>query len=683
MSNNKDYKRYTVTAALPYANGPLHIGHLAGCYLPADIYVRYLRNKGEDVAFICGSDEHGVAITLKARKEGITPKELVDKYHAIIEKSFSDFGISFDIYSRTTDPLHYKTAQDFFLVLLENNALSKHVSQQFFDSEANIFLADRYIQGTCPNCSFDKAYGDQCENCGKSLDPKDLINPKSTISGSEPTLRDTEHYYLKLNDYQDFLTEWLNGDKTSSWKSNVLGQSRSWLNQGLQERSVTRDLDWGVPVPLENAKGKVMYVWLDAPIGYISNTIQWAKENNKNWEDYWKKEDTKLVQFIGKDNIVFHCIIFPTMLKAHGDYILPTNVPANEFLNIEGNKVSTSRNWAVWLHEYLIDFPESQDVLRYVLTSIAPETKDSDFTWADFQSKNNNELVAILGNFANRLFVLTEKNFNAQIPSANELSNNELELKKIVAEYPSKINNLIENFKFREAQSELMNLARVGNKYLTDNEPWKTIKTNIEEAKTCLFFGFQILAELTLLMEPFLPHTSQKLKKSLNIKQNIAKGELNLLSENTPIVNPGLLFTKIEDSTITEQIEKLNKSLAVSTQEQSSYQPLKSEIQYDDFAKIDLRAGIITAAQKVPKADKLLQLSIDLGFEKRTILSGIAENFEPENIIGKKVVVVANLAPRKMRGIMSEGMILMAENKEGKLEFVQWDGENLEGGIVS
>lgn len=683
MSNNKDYKRYTVTAALPYANGPLHIGHLAGCYLPADIYVRYLRSKGEDVAFICGSDEHGVAITLKARKEGITPKELVDKYHAIIEKSFSDFGISFDFYSRTTDPLHYKTAQEFFLVLLENNSLSKHVSQQFFDSEANIFLADRYIQGTCPNCSFDKAYGDQCENCGKSLDPKDLINPKSTISGSEPTLRDTEHYYLKLNDYQDFLTEWLNGDETSSWKSNVLGQSRSWLNQGLQERSVTRDLDWGVPVPLENAKGKVMYVWLDAPIGYISNTIQWAKENNKNWEDYWKKEDTKLVQFIGKDNIVFHCIIFPTMLKAHGNYILPTNVPANEFLNIEGNKVSTSRNWAVWLHEYLIDFPESQDVLRYVLTSIAPETKDSDFTWADFQSKNNNELVAILGNFANRLFVLTEKNFNAQIPSANELSNKEEELKKIVAEYPSKIRNLIENFKFREAQSELMNLARVGNKYLTDNEPWKTIKTNIEEAKTCLFFGFQILAELTLLMEPFLPHTSQKLKKSLDIKQNNAKGELNLLSENTSIENPGLLFTKIEDSTITEQIEKLNKSLAVSTQEQSSYQPLKSEIQYDDFAKIDLRAGIIMGAQKVPKADKLLQLSIDLGFEKRTILSGIAENFEPENIIGKKVVVVANLAPRKMKGIMSEGMILMAENQEGKLEFVQWDGENLEGGIVS
>ena len=675
----KNYKRHTITAALPYANGPVHIGHLAGCYLPADIYARYLRGIGEDVAFICGSDENGVAITLKAMQEGVTPQQLVDKYHGMIKNAFEDFGISFDIYSRTSSPEHHETASDFFKTLYDKGVFTKKVSKQYYDTKFKQFLADRYIFGECPNCGYPNAYGDQCENCGTSLDPTDLINPKSRLSGEPPELRETEHWYLPLQNYEEWLKSWIL-DGHSDWKANVLGQCRSWLMQGLHERSITRDMNWGVPVPLPGAEGKVLYVWLDAPIGYITATKQWAAAQNKDWKPYWQSDDTRLIHFIGKDNIVFHCIIFPVMLKAHGEFILPDNVPANEFLNIEGEKVSTSRNWAVWLHEYLIDFPGKQDVLRYVLCSNAPETKDNDFLWKDFQAKNNNELASILGNLVNRVLVLTQNYYQSHTPPRGETTDAEQFLVDELAEYPSRIGTLTEEFKFREALSELMNLARLGNKYLTDGEPWKTIKTHPERAATVLNYSIQLLANFAILAEPFLPDTSKKLKKLLNMPAGNWKtaGNPDLIEENTLIGEPVILFEKIEDSTIALQIEKLNRSkqntqtvLETKTApEVKANQPFKDNISFDDFSKLDLRIGTVLEAEKVKDADKLLKLLIDLGCEKRTVVSGIALSFSAEEVVGKQVCLVANLEPRKIKGILSQGMILMVEDEDKKLVFL-------------
>ncbi|MCT4624438.1 MAG: methionine--tRNA ligase [Schleiferiaceae bacterium] len=667
-------KRYTVTAALPYANGPVHIGHLAGCYLPADIYVRYLRLRGKDVRFVCGSDEHGVPITIKAKKEGVTPQDIVDRYHGMMKNAFADFGIDFDIYSRTSSKVHHENASEFFKTLYEKGALVERETQQYYDAEAKQFLADRYITGTCPNCSHDGAYGDQCENCGTSLSPTDLINPKSALSGAIPELKGTKNWFLPLDKLSPKLRAYL--DEHKDWKSNVYGQCKSWLDSGdgLQPRAMTRDLDWGVPVPVEGGEGKVLYVWFDAPIGYISATRELEGEN---WEQWWKDEETKLVHFIGKDNIVFHCIIFPAMLMEHGGYVLADNVPANEFLNLEGDKISTSRNWAVWLHEYLEDFPGKQDVLRYALGSTMPETKDNDFTWKDFQARNNNELVAILGNFVNRVMVLNKKYYDGVLPEGVTLSDEDKSTLAGIKIYADRVSKGIENYKFRDALAEFMNLARLGNKYLAEQEPWKLVKTDAERTKTVMFTASQIAASLAVLAQPFLPHTAEKLKSFLAIDElewSLLDQEL-ILKEGHSLGEFGILFDKIEDKEVDAQIEKLEATKNADP----DYESVKEEIQFDDFQKIDLRVGTIIEAVKVPKAKKLLNLTIDLGFETRTILSGIAEHYTAEEIVGKKVTVVANLAPRKMRGIESQGMILMGETKEGKLTFAD-PGQEAENG---
>jgi methionyl-tRNA synthetase len=690
-------KRYTITAALPYTNGPIHIGHLAGVYVPADIYSRYLRLQGKDVAFVCGSDEHGVAISMKAKKEGITPQEVIDKYDGIIRKSFSDFGISFDNYSRTSAKIHHDTASEFFKKLYNNGDFIEEVTEQLYDAKANQFLADRFVVGTCPKCDNPEAYGDQCEKCGSTLNATDLINPKSTITGETPVLKSTKHWFLPLDRYQEFLKEWILVGHKNDWKPNVYGQVKSWIDGGLEPRAVTRDLDWGIDVPVEGAEGKKLYVWFDAPIGYISSTKEWALREGKNWEDYWKKDSpdggtsTKLVHFIGKDNIVFHCIIFPAMLKAEGSYILPENVPANEFLNLEGNKLSTSKNWAVWLHEYLEEFPDKQDVLRYALTANAPETKDNDFTWKDFQSRNNNELAAIFGNFINRVVVLTHKYYDGIVPAPNEFSEvDEATLTELKA-YPAVISSSLERYRFREALGELMNVARLGNKYLADEEPWKMIKTDPARVQTQMYVALQIASALAILSEPFLPFTSNKLEKILNIKTN----NWNLDFENwnltkaghkigDPEVSGGILFAQIEDAEIQKQIDKLEATKTANIAEIASSlattAPQKELIQYEDFAKMDLRVGTILEAEKMPKANKLLVLKIDTGIDVRTIVSGIAESFSPEEIIGKRVTVLVNLAPRNLRGVESQGMILMTNLPNGKLVFVNPDVDGVGNG---
>lgn len=684
-----DYKRILVTAALPYANGPVHIGHLAGCFLPSDIYVRYQRAQKRDVKFVCGSDEHGVPITIRAMKEGITPQQVVDKYHTIIKDSFEQMGISFDIYSRTSNKTHHKTAQAFFRKLYDDGVFEERESEQYYDEEAKMFLADRYIVGTCPVCSNENAYGDQCEKCGSTLSPEQLINPRSALSNAVPVKRNTKHWYFPLNKYEQWLNEWIVEGKKDDWKSNVYGQCKSWIDSGLHPRAMTRDSNWGVPVPIEGAGGKVMYVWFDAPIGYISAT----KELTPMWSDYWQKEDTKLVHFIGKDNIVFHCIIFPAMLKAHGGFVLPDNVPANEFLNIEGDKVSTSRNWAVWVHEYIKDFPEQQDVLRYVLCANAPETKDNDFTWKDFQDRTNNELVSVFGNFINRAFVLMHKLCGGKVPKLHEDVMDDADRALIAEIQKSKaaVENAIEGYKFRDALYEVIDLARKGNKYMQDKEPWivaKTLTENPDNQKlidNCLHICLQLTANLTILANPFLPFTAKKLCGMMKVVDRMLEwenaGKMSLLNVGYPLKAPELLFKKIEDDEIKAQVEKLHTNLVKTNQpqvqqnattetEESAIPAQKPEITIDDFTKIDLRAGTILHAEKVEKADKLLKLEIDLGYEKRTVLSGIAMHFSPEEIIGKRVTVVANLAPRKMRGIESKGMILMAQNEEGKLIFV-------------
>ncbi len=684
-------KRYTITAALPYTNGPIHIGHLAGVYVPADIYARFQRLNNQDVAFICGSDEHGVAISMKAKKEGISPQQVIDKYDAIIRQSFHDFGISFDNYSRTSSEIHFDTAQEFFRKLYDAGQFIEEVTEQLYDAKADQFLADRFVTGTCPKCGNDEAYGDQCERCGSTLNATDLINPRSTLSGDTPILKSTKHWFLPLNEYSDFLKSWILKDHAKDWKTNVLGQVKSWLDDGLKPRAVTRDLDWGIPVPVEGADGKVLYVWFDAPIGYISSTKEWAAREGKNWEDYWKKDDTKLLHFIGKDNIVFHCVIFPAMLKAEGSYILPDNVPANEFLNLEGNKLSTSKNWAVWLHEYLLDFPGQQDVLRYALTANAPETKDNDFTWKDFQSRNNNELVAVFGNFINRVVVLTHKYYDGSVPeSSGFLEIDESTLTELRA-YPAVIASSIEKYRFREALVELMNVARLGNKYLADEEPWKLIKTDPERVKTQMYVALQIATALSILCEPFLPFTSEKLKKMLGVHASPADVndwkavgvEKQILSPGTRIGEGELLFSKIEDDQIQKQIEKLEATKIANKAENKIMEPQKETIQFDDFAKMDLRVGTIIEAEKMPKANKLLILKVDCGIDMRTIVSGIAESFSPQEIVGKKVTVLVNLAPRALRGVESQGMILMTQNAEGKLVFVNPDADAANGETIN
>ena len=678
-------QRYTITAALPYTNGPIHIGHLAGVYIPADIYARYLRMQGEDVVFVCGSDEHGVPITIKAKKEGITPQQVVDRYHAIIKQSFVNFGITFDNYSRTSDPVHHETAADFFKTMHEQGKFVEETNEQLYDAEAKQFLADRFVTGTCPKCGFEEAYGDQCESCGTSHNATDLINPKSAISGAKPSLKETKHWFLPLDQYNAFFKEWILKGHKKDWKSNVYGQCKSWIDDGLRPRAVTRDLDWGIPVPVEGADGKVLYVWFDAPIGYISATKEWATQEGKDWEPYWKDENTKLVHFIGKDNIVFHCIIFPAMLKAHGNYILPENVPANEFLNLEGNKLSTSKNWAVWLHEYLADFPEQQDVLRYVLTANAPEGKDNDFTWKDFQQRNNSELVAIFGNFINRVTVLTHKYYEGVIPEPAELLDIDRKTLTEMAAYPEVIGSSVDKYRFRESQNHLMNLARLGNKYLADEEPWKTIKTDEERTKTVMYVALQIATALAVLSEPFLPFTSKKLKGILNLDQNALgwndiSNKETLLDANHTINKSELLFSKIEDADIQKQLDKLEASKKANEAENAEVVPQKDTITFDDFTKLDLRVGTIIEAQKMPKTKKLLVLKVDTGIDTRTIVSGIAESFTPEEVIGKQVTVLVNLAPRALRGVESEGTILMTENTEGKLVFVNPDTEGVQSG---
>jgi len=670
-------KRYTVTAALPYTNGPIHIGHLAGVYVPADIYARYLRLTGNDVAYICGSDEHGVAIPMRAKKEGVSPQEIIDKYHTIIKQSFKDFGISFDNYSRTSSKIHHKTASDFFIDLHKKGDFIEEVTAQLYDAEANQFLADRFVIGTCPKCGFEESYGDQCEHCGTSHNGTDLINPKSAITGNTPTLKETKHWFLPLDKHESFLREWILDGHKSDWKSNVLGQVKSWIDDGLRPRAVTRDLEWGIPVPVDGGEGKVLYVWFDAPIGYISSTKEWAEREGKNWEDYWKDKNTKLVHFIGKDNIVFHCIIFPSMLKAHGGYILPENVPANEFLNLEGNKLSTSKNWAVWLHEYLEEFPNQQDVLRYTLTANAPENKDNDFTWKDFQAKNNNELVAIFGNFINRVVVLTNKYYDGQVPVAEEFTEVDEDTLAAIKHFPESIGKSIQRYRFREASQELMNLARLGNKYLADEEPWKVIKVDEERVKTIMYVALQISAALAVVSEPFLPFTSDKLKKMLHISNendrswnDVSEKEV-LLPANHQIGSAELLFSKIEDKTVTTQLEKLAATKKANEQENKVIEPQKETIDFEDFTKLDMRVGTILEAVKVAKTKKLLQLKVDVGIDVRTIVSGIAESFSPEDIIGQQVTVLTNLAPRKIRGVESQGMILMTDTPDGKLAFVE------------
>ena len=677
-------KRYTITAALPYTNGPIHIGHLAGVYVPADIYARYLRLKGHDVAFICGSDEHGVPITIKAKKEGVSPQDIVDKYHAIIKKSFEDFGITFDNYSRTSAKIHHETASEFFEILYDKKEFVEETSEQLYDEEAKQFLADRFVIGTCPKCGFEESYGDQCENCGTSHNATDLINPKSAITGNKPTLKQTKHWYLPLNKHEDFLRKWILVDHKKDWKPNVYGQCKSWIDDGLRPRAVTRDLDWGIPVPVEGGEGKVLYVWFDAPIGYISSTKEWAKRIGKDWENYWKDKDTKLIHFIGKDNIVFHCIIFPAMLKAEGSYILPENVPANEFLNLENNKLSTSKNWAVWLHEYLIEFPDKQDVLRYVLTANAPETKDNDFTWKDFQARNNNELVAIFGNFINRVVVLTNKYFDGIVPTPGELSEVDKETLAAVGAYPNVISSSIDRYRFREALAELINLARLGNKYLADEEPWKVIKLDETRVQTIMYVALQIASALATLCEPFLPFTANKLKGILAHDENDwndINSKAVLLPKRHQIGKAELLFTKIEDSEIQAQLDKLLASKAANEAADKSVEPQKDEITFNDFTKLDMRVGTILEAEKMPKTKKLLVLKVDTGIDVRTIVSGIAESFTPEEIVGKRVTVLVNLAPRTLRGVASQGMILMTETPEGKLVFVNPDNSGIENGL--
>ncbi len=678
----QDPKRYTITAALPYTNGPVHIGHLAGVYVPADIYARFQRLQGKDVAFVCGSDEHGVPITLKAKKEGITPQQVVDKYHAIIKQSFEDFGITFDNYSRTSAKVHHDTASEFFKKLYDEGKFIEEVTEQLYDAEADQFLADRFVVGTCPKCGNEESYGDQCEACGTSHNATDLINPKSAITGAVPTLKETKHWFLPLDQYEPFLKEWILKDHKKDWKTNVYGQCKSWIDDGLRPRAVTRDLDWGIPVPVEGAEGKVLYVWFDAPIGYISATKEWAEREGKDWEPYWKSDDTKLLHFIGKDNIVFHCIIFPSMLKADGTYIMPDNVPANEFLNLEGNKISTSKNWAVWLHEYLEDFPGQQDVLRYTLTANAPETKDNDFTWADLQAKNNNELVAIFGNFINRVTVLTHKYYDGVVPAPAELSEVDEKTLAELKAYPAVIESSIERYRFREAQQELMNVARLGNKYLADEEPWKTIKVDEERTKTIMYVALQIASALAVLSEPFIPFTSAKLKNMLNVSLSAVEGSLTWsdISTNEELITPGhtinkneLLFSKIEDTQIQAQLDKLAASKLANEIANKEVTPQKDTCTFDDFTKLDMRVGTIIEAEKMPKAKKLLVLKVDTGIDVRTIVSGIAESFTPEEIIGKQVTVLVNLAPRALRGVDSEGMILMTEMPDGKLVFVNPD----------
>lgn len=682
-------KRYTITAALPYTNGPIHIGHLAGVYVPADIFARYQRLKNNEVAFICGSDEHGVAISIKAKKEHTTPQAIIDKYHAIIKQSFADFGISFDNYSRTSLPIHHQTASDFFRKLYEQGDFIEEISEQLYDEEAHQFLADRFVIGTCPKCGNPEAYGDQCERCGSSLNATDLIDPKSSITGSKPTLKATKHWFLPLNRYEEFLEKWILEGHKNDWKPNVYGQVKSWLDDELKPRAVTRDLDWGIPVPVDGAEGKVLYVWFDAPIGYISSTKEWAEREGKDWRPFWQDKDTELVHFIGKDNIVFHCIIFPAMLKAEGSYILPTNVPANEFLNLEGNKLSTSKNWAVWLHEYLQDFPNQQDVLRYALTANAPETKDNDFTWKDFQARNNNELVAIFGNFINRVAVLTQKYYEGEVPAAGVLNATDSETLQQLSELTQKIEQSLERYRFREAQQELMNIARLGNKYLADEEPWKLIKTDAERVKTIMYVALQVATALAITSEPFLPFTSEKLKNILQLGttawEQVKQNPTALLPTGHKIGVATLLFEKIEDAAIAKQLERLENTKQANRQEaqaaaEVTVAPQKELISYDDFAKMDIRIGTILSAEKMPKADKLLILKVDTGIDQRTIVSGIAQSFNPEEIIGKRVTVLANLAPRKLRGVESQGMILMVENAEGKYRFIAPDGEEIANG---
>ena len=661
--------RKLITAALPYANGPVHIGHLAGVYIPADVYARFNRRLGKDVAFICGSDEHGIPITIRAKKEGVTPQDIVDQYHEIIKKSFQDLGISFDEYSRTTSPKHKEVSQDFFTTLYNKDKFIEETSEQYFDEQANEFLADRYIVGTCPNCGNENAYGDQCEKCGSTLSPSELINPKSMLSGNVPILKETKNWYLPLNDYEDFLNEWIIEGHKNDWKPNVYGQVKSWLTDGLKPRAMTRDLNWGVPVPLPNADGKVLYVWFDAPIGYISFTQEWAEKNGKDWKDYWQNDNADLVHFIGKDNIVFHCIIFPAMMKAHGDYKMPTNVPAFEFLNLENDKISTSRNWAVWAHEYVEEFPGQQDVLRYSLLSSAPETKDNNFTWKDFQTKNNSELVGIFGNFINRVAVLIHKYYDGIVPAGNENAEELNEITKAATE----VENFLEHYEFRNALTAMMNLARFGNQYLQIEEPWKTIKTDPEKAANSLFIAAQIAVGLAQICEPFLPFSAEKLQKMFNVSQlswSEIKEEKVLIKTGHQINEASLLFSKIEDETIEFQIQKLENTKESNKKTNPKANPMKDEIQFDDFTKIDLRTATILTAEKVEKADKLLKFSVDTGVDVRTVVSGVAESFTPEECVGKQVMILLNLAPRKIRGIESQGMLLLTNNAEGKLVFV-------------
>ena len=684
MNMLENPKRYTITAALPYTNGPIHIGHLAGVYVPSDIYARYLRLQGKDVAFICGSDEHGVAISMKAKKEGITPQQVIDKYDGIIRQSFEDFGISFDNYSRTSAKIHHDTASAFFKKLYDKGDFIEEVTEQLYDAKANQFLADRFVTGTCPRCENPEAYGDQCERCGSTLNATDLINPKSTITGETPVLKETKHWFLPLDRYQDFLTKWILEDHAKDWKVNVLGQVKSWLDDGLKPRAVTRDLDWGIDVPVEGAQGKKLYVWFDAPIGYISSTKEWAAREGKNWEDYWKDAGTKLVHFIGKDNIVFHCIIFPAMLKAEGSFILPDNVPANEFLNLEGNKLSTSKNWAVWLHEYLNDFPEKQDVLRYALTANAPETKDNDFTWKDFQARNNNELAAVFGNFINRVVVLTNKYYNGSVPSPNAFTEVDEQTLAELKAYPAVIASSIERYRFREAQGELMNVARLGNKYLADEEPWKMVKTNPERVQTQMYVALQIAGALSVLAEPFLPFTAKKLSRILktNISWNSVSETSDLVPAGHQIGEAEILFAQIEDAEIQKQIDKLEATKKANVMENQATEPQKPTATFEDFSKLDLRVGTILEAEKMPKANKLLVLKVDTGIDVRTIVSGIAEHFSPEEVVGKRVTVLVNLAPRALRGVESQGMILMTNNAEGKLVFVNPDADGVNNGAL-
>ncbi|WP_304237105.1 methionine--tRNA ligase [Jiulongibacter sediminis] len=676
---SKNPKRYTVTAALIYANGPIHIGHLAGCYLPADIYVRYLRAKGKDVAFISGTDEHGVPITIRAKKDGITPQELVDKYHAQIKKSFADFGIGFDIYSQTSKPKHHQVSQDFFKKLYEQGNFVEEETEQLYDETAGQFLADRYVVGTCPKCGNENAYGDQCEKCGTALSPTELINPRSTLSGSAPVKKVTINWYLPLDKMQPDIEKYVYSHP--EWKTNVAGQCKSWLNDGLKPRAMTRDLDWGIKVPVEGADGKVLYVWFDAPIGYITFTQEWAEANGKDWKDYWQSEDSQLVHFIGKDNIVFHCIIFPAMLMAHGDYTLAENVPANEFMNLEGDKISTSRNWAVWLHEYLEEFPGKEDVLRYALAANAPETKDSEFTWKDWQTRNNSELVAILGNFVNRTMVLTNKYYEGVVPAKGELTDFDKETLDALAQLPCDVSKSMKNYKFRDALSQMMEIARLGNKYLADTEPWKLIKTDEERVKTIMNIAVQITSTLGIACEPFLPFTAAKINAMLNIEKRewMYAGKPDAIADGHQIGKAELLFEKIEDSVVEAQVNKLLETKKMNELEGKTIPELKEEILFDDFMKLDIRVGTILEAEPIKKSKKLLKFLIDDGMEKRTILSGIAEYYNPEEMVGKQVTFIANLAPRKMMGVMSEGMILMAEDKDGSLALIQpnkavWNG---------